>query len=76
MLPIKKLEKPVKGFLSERGLIEERDIGNGLVLRVESDDWGKYIRVVDKDKMTLLGHLVVNEYELEAKIEIVKELFQ
>ncbi len=55
--------------LSDISLIEERKIGNDFVLRIENDDWGKFIRVVDKNRNTVWSKLIINQDELEFEIQ-------
>ena len=78
-----KLEKksvPIKrcGKRSDKNysLISEEDIGGGLVLLVENDDWGKWVGVVNKDNMCLFSCLVSEDKELPEYIESIKILFK
>jgi len=74
MLPMKKYDVPHKSYFNDIGLVHERDVGNGLSVRIENDEWGRFIRILDENKMTLLLHLVIHDEELESKIKEAIEL--
>jgi hypothetical protein len=67
-----KIRKPFK----DTSLIEKRCIGKGYTLRIENDDWGKFIRIVDMEGDTVFGKLVVNEDELELQIQQAIALYK
>jgi hypothetical protein len=73
-------DKPIKrcGKRSDKcfSLISEEDIGNGLSLLVENDDWGRWIGVVDEDNMCLFSCMVYEDKELPDYIEATKNLFK
>lgn len=62
--------------LFDWGLLEKFGIGGGFVLRIENDDWGKFIRVVDEEEYTVYGKLVINDKDLEDEIEKAKNHFK
>lgn len=64
--------KRVKGHLSDIGLIEVIDLNNGRKLRVENDDWGKFIRVIDDEEYTIFSKLIIDEENLDRYIKEVK----
>ena len=56
------------------GLKREVNLGGGKVLRVENDDWGHFVSVIDKDDILLWGYeLAVWDEEIEELIEQAKE---
>lgn len=65
-VPIKHCE------LSEIGLIESFDLNNGIIVRVENDDWGKFIRVVEGE-YTIFSKLIVDEKDVDRYVkEVIK----
>lgn len=65
-------DNPIKHCkLSDIGLIETFDLKNGIIVRVENDDWGKFIRVVEGE-YTIFSKLVIDEENLDRYIKEVK----
>lgn len=73
-MPIRDVK--IKAKLSNIGLLVELGLPNGHILRVENDDWGKFIRVVDNEGYTVYGELVVKEDKLDEKIKEAKNYFK
>ena len=49
---------------------------NGVEIKIENDDWGHFIRVVNEAGKTLyLSHLVIEEVDLPDIIEKLKQRF-
>jgi len=64
--------KHCKFSVRDSGLIESFDLNNGITIRVENDDWGKFIRVVEGE-YTIYSKLVVDEENLDRYVkEIIK----
>jgi hypothetical protein len=64
--------KPIKHCkLSDTSLIESFDLKNGIIVRVENDDWGKFIRVVEGE-YTIFSKLIIDEENLERYVKEVK----
>lgn len=61
--------------LSDISLIKSVDLKNGNRLRIENDDWGKFIRVVNEEDETLFGRLIIDEENLDQYVEQVKLRF-
>lgn len=58
--------------LGEMGLIETFNLNNGIIVRVENDDWGKFIRVVEGE-YTIFSKLVIEEENLDRYVkEVIK----
>ncbi len=52
------------------------NLDKGMTLRVENDDWGYFVSVIDKDRYRhYLSELIIWEDELEGEITKVKLLF-
>ena len=63
---------PIKHCKSDIGLIESIDLNNGITVRVESDDWGKFIRVVEGE-YTIFSKLVIDEENTDRYVkEVIK----
>ena len=65
-------EKPIKGYLSDRDLLQVYKLKSGNILRVEDDEWGKFIRVIDEKEWTIFSKLVIDEENLDRYIKEVK----
>ncbi len=60
-------------------VIETIPLGNGLLLRVEDDDWGYFISVVQESKPQknlYLSELIIWKDELPAEIERIKKMYK
>lgn len=68
-------DPPVKGHLSNISLIEVFSLGNNHKLRVENDDWGKYLRVINEDDATVFSKLIIDEINLNKYIDEIKQRF-
>ena len=66
------MEKRVKGYLSDIGLIEVHKLKDGKLLRIENDDWGKFIRVIDNEDYTIFSKLIIDEENLDRYVKEVK----
>ncbi len=62
--------------LSDISLIEKYDIKDGVVLRVENDDWGVFLRVVDEAHKTLHSKMVYDESKLDDHIQDIIDMFK
>lgn len=62
--------------LSDISLKETRQLGNGYKLRIENDDWGTFLRVVDADLNTIESLLVIDEEYLNIKIQVLTRKYQ
>jgi len=52
------------------GLLQKEDLGSGRTLRVENDDWGYMVAVVDKERNLLFGYkLAVDKKSLKKVME-------
>lgn len=71
------MKLPVYEILPEDfGVKQNIPLGKGLVLRVENDDWGYFVSVIDSERNRLyLSKLVVEESDLPAAIEVAKLKF-
>lgn len=72
---IEKQNKRIKGYLSDISLIKVIPLRNGMKLRIENDDWGKFLRVIDKENYTIHSKVVVDEENIVKYIDELKEAF-
>ena len=59
------------------GLIRKENLGSGKTLRVEKDDWGYMVAVVNGERNLLFGYkLAVDEEALEKVMEEARSQFK
>lgn len=71
-----KKERKFKLLGENWGVRGKYELGSGLVLKVMNDDWGVFIRVVDKALNILYeGDVITHEHEVNDEIEKIKKIY-
>ena len=71
-----KKERKFKLLGENWGVRDKYELGSGLVLKVMNDDWGIFIRVVDKALNILYeSDVIIHEHEVHVEIEKIKKIY-
>ncbi|KFZ25796.1 MAG: hypothetical protein KQ78_02001 [Candidatus Izimaplasma bacterium HR2] len=71
-----KKERQFKILGEKWGVRGEYEIDNDLILKVMNDDWGVFIRVIDKALNILYeSDVIIHEHEVNDEIEKIKKLY-